>query len=132
MIHFVFIQPNNSFYSVLQGTIASMFNVDTKSGRLYVFDIERTCREVHDHARRVLHARGIEIYAQSSDISTLNSDNAEDDGKTKEAETTERFVKVFTCQICADHSMDSVFVPCGHLSCKTCALRYVYDRLYVK
>lgn len=105
-----------------QGTIASMFNVDTKSGRLYVFDIERTCGEVLDHARRVLHSRGIQIFAG---MPKLGTEKSEIDGKAKDAEVSEQFVKVFTCPICADHAMDSAFVPCGHLSCESCASRYV-------
>lgn len=54
-----------SFCSFPQGTIASMFNVYTKLGKLYVFDIQRTYREVYDHARRVLHAKGIDVASTS-------------------------------------------------------------------
>lgn len=43
---------------VPQGTIASIFNDATTLGRRYVFDIRRTCREVHDGARRAAHAAG--------------------------------------------------------------------------
>lgn len=48
-----------------------MFNVYTKLGKLYVFDIQRTYREVYDHARRVLHAKGIDV----ASTSLLNATN---------------------------------------------------------
>ncbi|XP_037048417.1 E3 ubiquitin-protein ligase MYLIP [Bradysia coprophila] len=118
------------FIRDLKGTIASMFNVDTKSGRLYVFDIERTCREVHDHARRVLHLRGIEIFSQSTDMPELGTDfddlvQSQIDSKAKmDAKISERIAEALTCLICVDHSMNSIFVPCGHvLCCESCALR---------
>uniref|UniRef100_A0A0K8UPN1 E3 ubiquitin-protein ligase MYLIP n=1 Tax=Bactrocera latifrons TaxID=174628 RepID=A0A0K8UPN1_BACLA len=50
----------NQFTRDLKGTIASMFKEDTELGKRYVFDIQRTCREVHDQARRILHEKGIE------------------------------------------------------------------------
>lgn len=110
-----------------------MFNVDTKSGRLYVFDIERTCREVHDHARRVLHLRGIEIFSQqSTEMPELSTDfdeliqNQIDCKAKMDAKVSERIAEALTCLICVDHSMNSIFVPCGHvLCCESCALRYV-------
>lgn len=55
----------NQFTRDLKGTIASMFKEDTELGKRYVFDIQRTSREVHDQARRVLHERGIETSVQS-------------------------------------------------------------------
>lgn len=39
----------------LKGTIASLFNENTALGKNYVFDIQRTCREVYDHTRRVMY-----------------------------------------------------------------------------
>ena len=39
----------------MKGTIVSLFNEKTPLGKNYVFDIRRTCREVYDHTRRVLH-----------------------------------------------------------------------------
>ncbi|KAJ6645279.1 E3 ubiquitin-protein ligase MYLIP, partial [Pseudolycoriella hygida] len=118
------------FIRDLKGTIASMFNVDTKSGRLFVFDIERTCREVHDHARRELHLRGVEIFSQSTDMPELDTDFDEMlkyqvDCKAKmDAKVSERIAEAFTCHICMDNPMNSIFVPCGHvICCEKCALR---------
>uniref|UniRef100_A0A1A9ZV67 RING-type domain-containing protein n=1 Tax=Glossina pallidipes TaxID=7398 RepID=A0A1A9ZV67_GLOPL len=58
----------NQFTRDLKGTIASMFKEDTELGKRYVFDIQRTSREVHDQARRVLHERGIETSVQSETV----------------------------------------------------------------
>ncbi|XP_068146493.1 E3 ubiquitin-protein ligase MYLIP isoform X1 [Drosophila tropicalis] len=55
----------NQFTRDLKGTIASMFNEDTELGKRYVFDIQHTCREVYDHARRILHERGGDLTANS-------------------------------------------------------------------
>ncbi|XP_054739232.1 E3 ubiquitin-protein ligase MYLIP [Anastrepha obliqua] len=56
----------NQFTRDLKGTIASMFKEDTELGKRYVFDIQRTCREVHDQARRILHEKGIEALNSSA------------------------------------------------------------------
>lgn len=61
-----------------------MFNVYTKLGKLYVFDIQRTYREVYDHARRVLHAKGIDV----ASTSLLNA--------TNKAAATDSIDSVFT------------------------------------
>ncbi|KAH8371964.1 hypothetical protein KR093_009549, partial [Drosophila rubida] len=53
----------NQFTRDLKGTIASMFNEDTELGKRYVFDIQHTCREVHDQARRKLHELGVDVAA---------------------------------------------------------------------
>ncbi|XP_034111578.1 E3 ubiquitin-protein ligase MYLIP [Drosophila albomicans] len=58
----------NQFTRDLKGTIASMFNEDTELGKRYVFDIQHTCREVHDQARRKLHERGGDVAAMASAI----------------------------------------------------------------
>ncbi|XP_037947980.1 E3 ubiquitin-protein ligase MYLIP-A [Teleopsis dalmanni] len=62
----------NQFTRDLKGTIASMFKEDTELGKRYVFDIQHTCREVHDQARRILHDRGIAVTNQLSYGNTIN------------------------------------------------------------
>lgn len=120
-----------------QGTIASMFNVYTKLGRLYVFDIQRTYREVYDHARRVLHAKGIDVSAalkaadenESIDIfpSELGLGAASPTSSNEalhkmEKEVAERISEAITCRICMDREIDTSFTPCGHItSCNLCA-----------
>lgn len=56
----------NQFTRDLKGTIASMFKEDTELGKRYVFDIQHTCREVHDQARRKLHERGGDVAAMAA------------------------------------------------------------------
>lgn len=125
-----------------------MFNVYTKLGKLYVFDIQRTYREVYDHARRVLHAKGIDIASTSllnatnkSAINSIDSfapirmefgtgdtikchnGNPTDDTLHKmEREVAERISEAITCRICMDQEIDTSFTPCGHItSCHSCA-----------
>ncbi|KAH8275381.1 hypothetical protein KR026_006221 [Drosophila bipectinata] len=57
----------NQFTRDLKGTIASMFMENTELGKRYVFDIQHTCREVHDQARRTLHERGGDLAAEGAE-----------------------------------------------------------------
>lgn len=124
-----------------------MFNVYTKLGKLYVFDIQRTYREVYDHARRVLHAKGIDVASTSllnaTNKTVINSidsfaplsmefdgeccgtstDTKNDDALHKmEKEVAERISEAITCRICMDQEIDTSFTPCGHItSCNNCA-----------
>lgn len=113
-----------------------MFNVYTKLGRLYVFDIQRTYREVYDHARRVLHAKGIDVsnaLKTADDAVSIDTLPPELDGATSttssnealhkmEKEVAERISEAITCRICMDREIDTSFTPCGHItSCNSCA-----------
>lgn len=124
-----------------------MFNVYTKLGKLYVFDIQRTYREVYDHARRVLHAKGIDVASTSllnatnktaidsiDSFAPLNMEFGMEDGSEcpsnstddvlhkMEKEVAERISEAITCRICMDREIDTSFTPCGHItSCNSCA-----------
>lgn len=109
-----------------------MFNVDTKLGRLYVFDIQRTYREVYDHARRVLHAKGMDVATTpqltdqhmnaASDCNASDTDNAVGIKDRMEKEIAERISEAITCRICMDQVINTSFTPCGHIaSCYSCA-----------
>lgn len=95
-----------------------MFNMYTKLGKLYVFDIQRTYREVYDHARRVLHARGIDVSPALTTTSTLEIEpsnsfypgdifgttsvsnvNSEDILHKMEKEVADRITEAITCRI---------------------------------
>lgn len=107
-----------------QGTIASMFNVYTKLGKLYVFDIQRTYREVYDHARRVLHAKGVDYAATSLLNEVINESNKNSDEIkfNVDKEVAERISEAMTCRICMDREINTSFTPCGHItSCYLCA-----------
>lgn len=117
-----------------------MFNVYTKLGKLYVFDIQRTYREVYDHARRVLHARGVDVAPAGNNVSgtielessiafhpadlfgASTSANSDEILHKMEKEMAERITEAITCRICMDREIDTSFSPCGHItSCNTCA-----------
>lgn len=123
-----------------------MFNVYSKLGKLYVFDIQRTYREVYDHARRVLHAKGIDVASTSllnatnkAAIDSIDSfgplgmgfgsggsneccSNNDDALHKMEKEVAERISEAITCRICMDQEIDTSFTPCGHItSCHSCA-----------
>lgn len=116
-------------------------------GKKYVFDIQRTCREVHDQARRVLHVRGIEIRptrqpttGDDADVDDEDERRQQDDefetlmrcgGEVAAAraaatcamqmemdkEVTSRIAEAFTCRVCMDSPIDTAFSPCGHVAC---------------
>uniref|UniRef100_A0A182Q5N7 RING-type E3 ubiquitin transferase n=1 Tax=Anopheles farauti TaxID=69004 RepID=A0A182Q5N7_9DIPT len=120
------------FIRDLKGTIVSMFNEDTELGKRYVFDIQRTCREVYDAARRTLHARGIEIAPSADEHSETPAaalGRLEETLRTRQAESgqlerllDERIREAITCPICVDGEIDTTFLPCGHMTaCRACA-----------
>ena len=116
-----------------------MFNVYTKLGKLYVFDIQRTYREVYDHARRVLHAKGIDLTSANTtespemtsmeDLDLLPAEFGTRSALSEtevlhkmEKEVAERISEAITCRICMDREIDTSFSPCGHItSCSICA-----------
>lgn len=128
----------NQFTRDLKGTIASMFKEDTELGKRYVFDIQRTCREVHDYAMRKLYERGIEVTRAPTSENDADNQNALDkiDETLKEKEEREaviercvesRITEAMTCKICMDLPINSLFLPCGHaMACHHCALRWVF------
>ncbi|XP_053681204.1 E3 ubiquitin-protein ligase MYLIP [Anopheles nili] len=128
------VRPNvtTQFIRDLKGTIVSMFNEDTKLGKRYVFDIERTCREVYDAARRTLHARGIEICSvadEQAESPAAVLDRFEEAIRSRQDESgqidrivNERIKDAITCPICADGEIDTAFLPCRHMTtCRACA-----------
>ncbi|XP_055608302.1 E3 ubiquitin-protein ligase MYLIP [Uranotaenia lowii] len=117
------------FIRDLKGTIISMFNEDTELGKRYVFDIQRTCREVYDNSRRILHTRGIEISKVQQDSPQIQAEKLQqsladsaDESDKLERLVEERIMEAVTCIICADNMMDTMFLPCGHITaCLQCA-----------
>lgn len=105
-----------------------MFNVYTKLGKLYVFDIQRTYREVYDHARRALHAKGIDILQKplpnENDLveptESLNNNEMHSSNESLhkvEKKVAERISEAITCRICMDREIGTSFTPCGHITC---------------
>lgn len=141
----------NQFTRDLKGTIASMFKEDTELGKRYVFDIQHTCREVHDQARRKLHERGFDVAAMAAidDGSSCEPGLDVDGGgggcvgagsmagkidlaiREKEAREAaiercvdNRIHEAMQCKICMDRAINTVFNPCCHvIACAQCAAR---------
>uniref|UniRef100_A0A6B2E7B2 Putative e3 ubiquitin-protein ligase mylip n=1 Tax=Phlebotomus kandelakii TaxID=1109342 RepID=A0A6B2E7B2_9DIPT len=122
------------FIRDLKGTIVSMFNEDTELGKRYVFDIQRTCREVYDNARRVLHTQGVDIKRTEesespqddldSRLTDVGAVLAEQEARRGQMEkmVSDRISEAFTCRVCMDKSIDTMFAPCGHVACcRICA-----------
>lgn len=111
---------------ILQGTFLSIFNEDTELGKKYVFDIQRTCREVHDHARRYLHNNGIlpagHAAATTNDQSDVTTSVDQSTAQMIQAEVARQMAEHLSCKICMDESIDAVFEACRHaISCMKCA-----------
>lgn len=106
------------FIRDLKGTIISMFNEDTEMGKRYVFDIQRTCREVYDNSRRILHQRGIDVSGKPH-YPALDTEQTTSDDKVDKTKTT----LDLTCNICMDNEIDTLFSPCGHICCNICAIK---------
>jgi len=107
----------------------------------YIFDIQRTAREVHDNARRVLYKRQqkmktnmktTELSGQHPLRANMNIHNmmhAHQSNQTVSEvevlrERMQMIEEALTCHICCDREIECAFVPCGHqLCCKDCASR---------
>lgn len=88
-----------------------MFNEDTELGKKYVFDIRLTFRELYDNSRRILHSRGIDITSNPNNSTEFAQSSNEPDKRID-----------LTCSICMDQKIDTLFLPCAHLSCcRNCA-----------
>lgn len=94
-----------------------MFNEDSTLGKKYVFDIRLTFRELYDNSRRILHVKGIDT---TSTTSAANNNQDEASGQSSSECEIKRID--LTCSICMDRKIDTLFLPCAHLSCcKLCA-----------
>jgi E3 ubiquitin-protein ligase MYLIP len=113
----------DQFIRDLKGTIISMFNEDTEHGKRYVFDIQRTCREVYDNSRRILHAKGVEISTfecpKEADVDAM-LEKQESQEKLMESVVEKKISDALNCRICMDCEVDMVF-NCGHMFCAGCS-----------
>lgn len=112
----------NQFTRDLKETLISFFG-DEESEKKYIFDVQRTSKEVYDHCRRVLFKRGCDPIQRNSEREQL-----EDKPQNADAQATQlqqkltRMEDSFKCKICMDAQIDTVFCPCGHMvSCHVCA-----------
>lgn len=97
-----------------------MFNEDTTLGKKFVFDIRLTFRELYDNSRRILHIKGIDT--SSSKKSSINNNLNSDGQSSSDCDNSSSKRIDLTCSICMDRKIDTLFLPCAHLSCcKLCA-----------
>lgn len=104
------------FIRDLKGTIASIFNDSSTLGRRYVFDIRRTCREVHDRARRAAHALA-HAHAHAHEPRPRRRSSAGNEHKEFRSRSRSGGGETLACRVCMDNAMDTVFLPCRHVVC---------------
>ncbi|XP_071038350.1 E3 ubiquitin-protein ligase MYLIP [Parasteatoda tepidariorum] len=115
----------------LKGTIASLFNENTALGKNYVFDIQRTCREVYDHTRRVMYQ--VEDICNKKTMNPSKTRSMDELNNLKEKDCQSASCKLvqeqlatfqdsMLCRVCMDLDISTVFFPCRHVACcSTCA-----------
>nr|XP_009861189.1 E3 ubiquitin-protein ligase MYLIP [Ciona intestinalis] len=100
---------------------------DSDMGKQYVFDIQRTSREVYDNARRILYRKQQLVQNNHNEVhgsSPPKSSNIPEDEVEVLRERLSMISDALTCRVCLDAEIDSAFVPCGHqVCCKYCAAR---------
>lgn len=115
--------------------------------RCFVFDIERTLQQFRDDVQRYIYSmnefdrarvygffqsttnaasqswsNGVEASSSSEDSQAIVP-LGEPVGASNDTSSTMLVASVLTCKICRDQPLDTVFVPCGHMSCQQCADR---------
>ncbi|XP_013410817.1 E3 ubiquitin-protein ligase MYLIP isoform X2 [Lingula anatina] len=128
---------SGQFSRDLKGTLASLFNENTTLGKRYIFDIRRTCREVCDHARRVLYTTGRDVLRKpraegesvqdchqcegaACPLDKFDSQMEHQDSPYTQVEEEESLL----CRVCMDANIDITFGPCCHtVCCHSCMRR---------
>ncbi|XP_068671646.1 E3 ubiquitin-protein ligase MYLIP-like [Montipora foliosa] len=111
----------DQFTRDLRETLISFFG-DEDSEKKYIFDVQRTSREVYDHWRRVLYKRGCDPIQNNNATVRFKEAETCDSHAAQLQEQLTKMEDSFKCKICMDHQIDTVFCPCGHMvSCSVCA-----------
>uniref|UniRef100_A0A673JJA7 RING-type E3 ubiquitin transferase n=1 Tax=Sinocyclocheilus rhinocerous TaxID=307959 RepID=A0A673JJA7_9TELE len=114
-----------------KGHLASLFlNESIDLGKRYIFDIQRTSKEVYDCARRTLFKAGMAVTGCGSprdgcSHSPLRQTKAEREermcGGCRETcllkEKLQRLQEALTCTLCCVQEINAAFCPCGHMFC---------------
>ena len=121
-----------------KGHLASLFlNENIDLGKKYVFDIQRTSKEVYDHTRRALFSAGavsggvIPAGRCPPSLSPLHilGEDGDEDGSCKSCrekhlleEKLQRLQEALLCALCCEEEINAAFCPCGHaVCCQGCA-----------
>jgi len=110
-------QVANDFFD----TIRNIFNDDNTAEQNYIFDTKRTCKEAHDHARRILFNFGASIFkTMSNDLKQNTGSNSTDNMDSKNADELQEKLDVLMescfCQTCGERQINTDF-QCGHMFC---------------
>ncbi|XP_042628459.1 E3 ubiquitin-protein ligase MYLIP-B [Cyprinus carpio] len=114
-----------------KGHLASLFlNESIDLGKRYIFDIQRTSKEVYDRARRTLFKAGVALTGCGSSRdgcshSPLRQTKAEREermcGGCRETcflkEKLQSLQEALTCSLCCEQEINAAFCPCGHMFC---------------
>ncbi|KAK3551423.1 hypothetical protein QTP70_017309 [Hemibagrus guttatus] len=103
--------------------LASLFlseSVDV--GKKYIFDVQRTSKEVYDQARRTLFKSS--ALSPARQISTEEEKGSCEGCRDTRAlwDKLQRLQEALTCALCCDGEINTTFCPCGHMvCCQICA-----------
>ncbi|XP_056617958.1 E3 ubiquitin-protein ligase MYLIP-B [Triplophysa dalaica] len=112
-----------------KGHLASLFlNESIDLGKRYIFDIQRTSKEVYDRARRALFNAGMAVTGCGGPRDVCGpcpSPRAEREETTcvscREThvlrEKLQRLREALTCAMCCQQEINAAFCPCGHMFC---------------
>lgn len=124
-----------------KGHLASLFlNESIDLGKRYIFDIQRTSKEVYDRARRALFNAGMAVSGCGSprddcSLSPLRQTKVEREVQTCVScrktcvlkEKLQRLQEALTCSLCCEQEINAAFCPCGHMfCCYNCASQLQY------
>ncbi|XP_028836367.1 E3 ubiquitin-protein ligase MYLIP-B [Denticeps clupeoides] len=106
-----------------KGHLASLFlSDDIDLGKMYVFDVQRTSKEVYDQARRAFFKKGLGATSPGAAIGSCAT--AEVEGMCQRCqkgrelqEKLQRLQDALLCALCCEEEIDSTFCPCGHMVC---------------
>lgn len=113
--------------------LASLFlseSVDV--GKKYIFDVQRTSKEVYDRARRTLF--------KSSALSPARQMSTEEEEGSCEGcrgtwalrDKLQSLQEALTCALCCDGEINTTFCPCGHMvCCQICAAQLQVSNLWM-
>ncbi|XP_038069929.1 E3 ubiquitin-protein ligase MYLIP-like [Patiria miniata] len=111
-----------------KGTLASIFTENTEYGKKFMFDVQRTWKEVYDHTRRTLHRAGATVTkspftdpAEQEEAACAMTGVDEESSVKVLQNKLETITNGFTCKVCMATRLDTAFFPCGHLLCGACA-----------
>lgn len=123
-------EVSSQVYRDFKGILASLFNENTTLGQNYVFDVQRTWREVYDSTRRKLMkeantnlCREEEAMEDGSESNIVPKNHECQDVQILKAKL-DKIQESFLCSVCMDCDISTVLCPCGHMTCcQNCVVR---------